>query len=439
MFVSERYRIDGADAQGIARSVERAVRDRRLLPGAVLPTVRGLADELAVSPTTVAAAYRVLRQRGVVQGEGRRGTRVSGPRSVRTRTAPAVPAGVRDLATGAPDARLLPRYGPWLRELQTVPRLYDEPAILPELHELVTADFAADLGAAGPVAIVSGALDGMERVLGAVLRPGDRVAVEDPGYANLLDLVAALGLVAEPVPIDEQGMRPDALEAALRAGAAAVLVTPRAQNPTGAALTAARGRRLRSVLAAHPGVLVVEDDHAAVIAGADYVPLGRGQARRALIRSVSKTLGPDLRLAALTGDEETVSAVIHRQEIGAGWVPRLVQELVAKMLGSASVRSRIRAAAGTYADRRQALVTALDGHGVSGHGTSGLNVWVPVVDETAAVQSLFEAGWAVGAGERFRLHTGPGVRITVAALDVDEAPALAAAVAAALRPGRYAG
>ena len=109
---------------------------------------------------------------------------------------------------------------------------------------------------------MGGALDAIERVLQAHLRPGDRVAVEDPGYPGVLDLVAALGLVPEPVPLDDAGVRPEGLQRALRAGARACVLTPRAQNPTGAAFDEKRVRALRQVLDAHPDVLVIEDDHA---------------------------------------------------------------------------------------------------------------------------------------------------------------------------------
>lgn len=440
MYVSGQYRIHGCDAHGIAASVEEFVRTGVLGPGAMLPTVRALADELAVSPTTVAAAYRTLRQRGLVYGEGRRGTRVGGARSDRTRAAPPVPAGVRDLSIGAPDPALLPRYGPFLRNLHTVPRLYEKSEVLPALGAAVVSEgLLADRTGAPPFTVVSGALDGIERILAATLRPGDRVAVEDPGYANLLDLVGAAGLVCVPVAVDSHGPVPAGLGRALRAGARAVILTPRAQNPTGAAVTPARGRQLRSVLRSHSDVIVVEDDHAAAIAGCPFVSIGSGLPRWALVRSVSKTLGPDLRLAFLTGDPETVQEVRRRHRLGAGWVPMLVQELVAGLISSGAAQRKVRAAATTYAERRHALVLALAGRGVPATGETGFNVWIPVRDETAVVQTLMESGWAVAAGERFRLRSGPGIRVTTAALPVADAAGLADAIVAALRPGRYAG
>ena len=88
-----------------------------------------------------------------------------------------------------------------------------------------------------------------------------------PACGTTLD-DAVNSTVRAELPPDETGPVPDDLARALRAGVAAFILTPRAQNPTGAALDAARVRELRRVLGRHPDVLVVEDDHAGPVAGA---------------------------------------------------------------------------------------------------------------------------------------------------------------------------
>jgi DNA-binding transcriptional MocR family regulator len=95
----------------------------------------------------------------------------------------------------------------------------------------------------------------------------------------------------------------------------------------------------------------------------------------------------------------------------------------------------VEAAARTYAERRGALVEALAGHGIPAWGRSGFNVWVPVPDEDAVIAGLLARGWAVAGGERFRLRTGPAVRITAAQLEPRAARRLAADLAAVLAPG----
>src|SRR5205085_5716673 len=161
-----------------------------------------------------------------------------------------------------PDPALLPPLRAALGRVAAEHHMYGAGAHEPRLLELARTHFAADHVPHDHLAVVSGALDGIERVLAAHLRPGDRVVVEDPGYYGVLDLVPAMGLVPVPMAIDDSGPRPDSLAAALQRGAEAVVVTPRAQNPTGAALDRARATQLRSILRSHPDVLVVEDDHA---------------------------------------------------------------------------------------------------------------------------------------------------------------------------------
>ena len=299
-------------------------------------------------------------------------------------------------------------------------RLYGDRAALPALVEHARKGFAAD-GITGEVAVVSGGLDGIERVLQAHLAPGDRVAVEDPGFTGVLDLVSALGLAVEPVALDELGALPDDLERALRERVRAVVLTPRAQNPTGAAMSAERARELRSVLERRPEVLVVEDDHAGPVAGAPAVSVCPRPARWAVVRSVSKFLGPDLRLAILAGDAATVARVEGRQRLGMGWVSHMLQRTVLALWSDRRVTRRFAEAAQAYAARRRALIAALARRGIAARGRSGLNVWIPVAEEAAAVAALAERGWAVRAGEPYRTRTPPAIRVTISTLEPAEA------------------
>jgi len=438
MNIVERYAIGGDGASAIVTSVETRIREGRLEPGALLPTVRALADAVGVSPTTVAAAYRTLRLRGLVHAHGRRGTRVSPRPPLPIRPVAPAPPHLRDLSLGNPDPALLPSIHRALGRLGRRPGLYGEPANRPELLALAEAQLARERLPRGALAVVGGALDGIERVLQAHLRPGDRVAVEDPGYVAVFDLVAALGLVAEPVAIDDAGPLPDDLAHALRLGAKAFIATPRAQNPTGAALDAPRVRALGAVLAKHPDVVVIEDDHAGPVAGVPAVSVSKGRARWAIVRSVSKSLGPDLRLALLAGDETTIARVEGRQSVGTGWVSHLLQDVVTSLWSEPATDAALRRAAATYATRRDAFVRALAERGIVAHGRSGLNVWIPVPEEAAVVAALAHEGWAVRAGERYRLRSGPAVRVTIATLAAREADRLADAMARVLRPIRRA-
>lgn len=403
-----------------------------LAPADRLPAVRDLAVELDVSPATVAAAYRTLRHRGLVTANRRRGTVVASQPPLRMIGSGPLPAGVRDLASGNPDPALLPRLRPAFDRLSTEHKLYGGEIKLAALADVARADFAAD-GVDGDLAVVGGALDGVERVLQTQLRLGDRVVVEDPSWPRITDLLLALGFAPEPVAVDQRGLVPDALERALRRGAAAVITTPRGQNPTGAAVDAERGQELRTVLGRHPDVLVVEDDYVAPVAGASYVGLHGASTRWAVIRSLSKVLAPDLRVASMAGDPLTISRVEGRQLLGPGWISHLLQQTAVHLWTSATRHGLLARTERAYAERRDALVGALAGHGIGAYGRSGLGVWVPVAEETATVRALLERGWAVSPGERYRFHTPPGIRVTTAALRPREAEELAEALAETAR------
>ena len=436
MNFTERFYISGRRAVDIAAGVEGAVREGRVEPGERLPTVRELALHLGVSPATVAAAYSQLRQRGLVRGAGRSGTSVAPRPPLAGGFRARVREGLRDLADGCPDPQLMPE---WLDSFDALPRRsaqYGSMPVEPDLIDLARERFRADGVDAMSLTVTSGALDGLERVLDAHLRPGDAVAVEDPAYPAVLDLLRAMSLRLLPVRVDDRGMVADDLEGALHHGALAVLMTPRSQNPFGSALDDLRRTELRRVLARHPQVLVVEDDHGESVGGGSVVGVALPDAAAwALIRSVSKTLGPDLRLAVVCGDETTIARVEGRLAVGPGWVSHVLQRLTVSLWSRPDLDLLLSHAAETYRTRREALVGALERRGVTAHGVTGFNVWIPVEAEAEALTRLADEGYGALAGERFRIASPPAIRVTCASLDPGEADRVAEALQGAGRPG----
>ena len=214
--------------------------------------MRELAAALDVSPATVAAAYRTLKQRGFVVADRGRGTSVAAA-AARARAA-GCRATRRAFATwraAIPTRCSSPRSRRRSPASSPTHKLYGGATKLPSSPSRAAAEFAAD-GIHGDVAITGGALDAIERALQTELRPGDRVVVEDPSWPRIADLVHALGLAVEPVAVDWRGLDPDPLDGALRRGARAVIATPRGQNPTGAAVDPARGRRCAQCWPATP-------------------------------------------------------------------------------------------------------------------------------------------------------------------------------------------
>jgi DNA-binding transcriptional MocR family regulator len=440
--VSAQYQVSGDSAASISASIEKGVRKGTIDWGMPLPPIRILAGDLQVSPATVAKAYQDLRQRGVIESDGRRGTRVrsrppiSGGRGALRLP---VPEGVLDLSSGEPDLRLLPPLGRALHsvaESNSPPQGYASAVAMPELIDRARPRLEADGVPMADAAITatSGTLDAIERLFTAHLRPGDAVAVEDPGWANLIDLIAALGLRPVPITVDDEGPDPGSLSDALRFGVRAAVITVRAQNPTGAAVTATRAAELRDILADHQSVLLIEDDHAAELAGAPLHCLGPVTGSWAFIRSASKPFGPDLRIAVVAGDQTTIARVVGRMRVGAGWVSTVLQRLLLRLWLDDDVSAQVSAAAADYTRRRNALCHALRQRGLPAHGATGINAWVHVPDETRTVGLLRDAGYAVAPGSLFRISTPPGIRITVSPLDDADIPVLADAVSSAARP-----
>ncbi|MEW1928119.1 aminotransferase class I/II-fold pyridoxal phosphate-dependent enzyme [Streptomyces sp. NPDC088360] len=430
--MAAQYAISGTTAKGITSSVEQAVAEGGLAPGDALPPVRRLADDLGISAGTVATAYKELRQRGIVVTRGRGGTVVAQAPAVGARRPPKVPQGVRDLAGGHPDPALLPvllppgRVDPVSGSHRGSPRRAG-------LEELARRWFARDGVPDARVTFAHGALDCMARLLSVELKPGDAVAVEDPGFHHLLDLVPALGLRMVPVAVDDEGIRPEALRGALRAGARAVVCSPRGQNPVGGCFSETRRDALLEVLGGYPEVLVVEDDHNADIAGAPSHTLAAGGLERwAQVRTVSKHLGIDLRWAALACDATTLARHEGRMLLTSGWVSHVLQETVERTMTDPAARALVARAEDAYTERRQALIGELARRGIAARAASGMNVWVPVHDESAVVNGLRSRGWWVAAGSRFRIAAPTAVRITTAMLQVADTAPLAADFAAVL-------
>ena len=431
----------GRTASAIAASLEASVHAGTLGPGDALPAIRQLASTLGVSPVTVAAAYRRLHARGLVTGDGRRGTRIrpNPPSPVPPVDESPIRDGLVDLATGNPDPALLLPLDAARRDLASAPRLYGAPPVLPALLTFAAGEFTADAIPADAMTVTSGGLDAIERLLRGHVRPGDRVGLEDPTLPALIDLVNASGYVVQPLAVDADGPRPDAVEEALARGVRALVVTTRAQNPTGAAVTPERASQLSRLLRGREDVLLIENDPGGPIAGVPAATLCRGaQPRWAAVRSVSKFLGPDLRVAIVAGDALTVARLQGRQSLGARWVSHILQDITLALWSDPSSGRRLARAADVYSQRRLAALDALAAVGVAVTCPSGFNLWIPVREETATVQALAERGWAVAAGERFRIHSAPAIRVTTSALAVEAAPRFVADLADAVRRSRAA-
>lgn len=421
-------------SRGIAEALEAAIADGRLAPGECLPSVRRLAAELGTSPGTVASAVAELRRRGLVLTHERSATTVRMRPLIRKPITSARLAGARDLASGNPDPRLLPPLEWAWKGDPPHQQLYGDDPIFRPLLQWARAEFERSGIDATAQIVVSGAVDGVERALAATLHPGDQVLIEDPGYANLIDLLRAMGLVPLGVPLDDEGPLPEALARRISQVSAAI-VTPRAQNPTGAYITADRARQLRALLTDHPDLLLIENDHSASVGGPDeYHSLVAGRSKWAVVRSFSKTLSPDMRIAVMAGSPSLITEIEERQLLGPGWVSSVLQQLAHRLLTERETGRLLTRARTAYSRRREALLEALHGCGVQAHGASGLNVYIPVEEEATTLQELLGRGWALKPGTAYRLESAPFIRATIATLEPMAARQLAQDVAEVMHP-----
>uniref|UniRef100_UPI0015F0DC2E aminotransferase class I/II-fold pyridoxal phosphate-dependent enzyme n=1 Tax=Streptomyces shenzhenensis TaxID=943815 RepID=UPI0015F0DC2E len=341
-----------------------------------------------------------------------------------------------DLASGNPDPELLPDILAAVRGGHYHQPLYGVPAVDAGLAEWARADFAEDIEQPFRTLVAHGAVDATERLLNAHLARGDTVAIEDPCFLASVGTLRLNGYRSAPVPVDGAGMRPDALRAALQDGARAVVCTPRAHNPTGASLTEERAADLRAILADHPQVLVIEDDHFSAVSARPYHRITPPTtARWALVRSVSKFLGPDLRLALVAADAETAVRLEARLSAGTTWVSRLLQHTARELLLDPGVHELHEQAREAYAHRSGFLIERLRAHGMDvPYRPDGLNVWVELdVDGRSVVEALARRGWAVRPGHLFAgdpsAHQG-AIRVTSSTLTEPQAEAFAAELAA---------
>lgn len=430
-------RMSEPSARGLANAVGQAVGDGALGEGDRLPPIRTVAVQLGLSPTTVSAAWALLARAGTIHTDGRRGTvvtdRHAGPTRYRRALRLDAPFSL-DLSTGTPDHTLLPDLQPALRRIAAAaPLTYLDDPVLPALAEVLAADWPFP---AERIAVVDGAMDALQLLADAHLRFGDRVAVEEPSFPPLLDLLDSLGVVSVPVALDDDGPVPDGVRAAVAGGARALIVQPRAQNPTGASLTPERVAALADALG-DGGVLVIEDDSSGAVASTPALSLGVLRPESTVhIRSYSKSHGPDLRLAAIGGAAALVEPIVERRFLGQGWTSRLLQALLLDLLTRPASRRAVERARSVYATRRSALVTALAGEGVPVGGKDGLNLWLPVADESAALLRLATQGIGAAPGGPFFIdgRRGGHLRVT-AGLVRSGHRGLAADLAAAARAG----
>ncbi|MFF2629816.1 PLP-dependent aminotransferase family protein [Kitasatospora griseola] len=431
----------------------------RYSPGERIPSSRELVERYRVSPVSVSRAIRELVAEGVVVARPGAGVFRAEPRPAplpqgdfswqevalsaeagappaRTVDAAGVltalalaPPEVIDLNSGYPHASLLPEraLAGALSRAGRRPGAWGRPPLegLPELRGWFAREVGGGVTAA-EVLITAGGQSALTTALRSLAPPGAPVLVESPTYPGLLAIARAAGLRPVPVPVDEDGVRPERLaEAFAVSGARLFVCQPLFQNPTGTVLGA---ERRRAVLAAakRAGAFVVEDDFARLLAHTDAPelppPLAADDPDGIVVhvRSLTKAASPSLRVGALVARGPALARLRAVQTVDSFFVPRPLQEAALELVTSAdwprhlrtlgrelTVRRQLFAAA--LADRAPTLLPARLPYG-------GFHLWLPLpahIDPAAFAAAALRHGVTVTPGTGyFTAEPAPRVRVS---------------------------
>ncbi|OJH36707.1 GntR family transcriptional regulator [Cystobacter ferrugineus] len=397
----------------------------RLLPGTRLPTHRELAERLGVTVGTVTRAYGEAEKRGLVRGEVGRGTYVRDKAAPTHMPTPmeADEASLVELSINAPATPEGDPVGQALRasleELGRSPRLAEllayQPAAGALRHREVGAAWSGRFGlSARPeqVVVCAGGQHAMEVALAALTQPGDVLATEALTYPGIKVLARRFQLRMQGLAMDADGLLPDALEAACRAGPVRLLyLQPTCHNPTGVVMSEARRREVAEVARRH-GVLVLEDDSYGLLPSVRPPPLACFLPESSyFIAGVSKLLTPGLRIGYLVGParargerlaEEVGLASLMTTPLMAEVLSRWVEDGTADALVVAQRRET---------GERQALARAVLGTGVRCEPTVPLyHLWLGLPEGRRSEAFTAQArrhGVAVTSADLFGV--GPGL------------------------------
>ncbi|MBB6171718.1 DNA-binding transcriptional MocR family regulator [Nocardiopsis mwathae] len=437
----------------LAAALRREV--NRYSPGEKLPSSRALVERYGVSPVTVSRAVAALAAEGLVvtrpgagafrarrnEGRGRtadtswqevalsaESASASGEPIPRTVDAAgvdatlAVPApGVIAFNVGYLHSSLQPEraLAAALARAGRRPGAWASPPIegLEELRGWFAREIAGpDDGTLGAsdVIITAGGQSAITTALRALAPPGAPVLIESPTYPGMLAVARASGVRPVPVPIDDDGVRPELLADAFRAtGARLFICQPLYQNPTGSVLGEHRRSEVLRIARA-AGAFVVEDDFARYLVHADAGPRPRTlmaddpEGTVVHIRSLTKCTSPSLRVGALAARGPVLERLRAIQVVDSFFVPRPLQETALELVGSPAWARHLRAVAAGLTERRRAMATALlrelPGLSAPAVPSGGYHLWLRLpegADETVFAATALRAGVAVAPGRPY--------------------------------------
>lgn len=443
----------------IAEGLRQAIQSGRLKPGERLPSCRRLAGALGVHRHTVTAATDELVAEGWLEGGARRAHRVSAvlpsdffrPRArrapprpqkklkwrlARDARIPHVSGGAaRDscrysFSGGVPDLRLFPYeefracMAQSLRQSPSRRGDYGDPAGHPEFIERMALYLRRVRALTGRrILVTHGSQEGMFLVGQLLLRPGDKVAVDEIGFQPAWDAFRSAGAELVPVRLDAQGMVPDALEAALeRHEIRLIYLTPHHQYPTTVTLPAARRMRIYE-LASRRGIPIMEDDydHEFHFRSHPIAPVASADPCELVIytSTLSKIMFPSIRLGFLAVPEAIYQPLVDLRAVVTRQSNVFLQDAVARWMDNGGFERHLRRMRRVYQERRDALVSALTAGRRSGLPLEwavpdgGMALWLDCgMDADAVAREARARGVLVLPESRYRFNADrPGTHL----------------------------
>jgi DNA-binding transcriptional MocR family regulator len=413
----------------LADQFARAIHDGRLQNGERLPTHRALADQLKLSVQTVSRAYEELIRRGLVSGEIGRGSFVQTQRrEPEPPYLPERPGEVVDLSILKPVCepmhleRMKEALG-WLAEtLPASSALSFRPNMVFPRHRAIAVEWLRLCGidiSPQNISVTNGATAAMTVALMSVAPPGSTVATEAIGHHTLVPLARYLGFNLEGLPIDDNGILPEALDEACRhSDIRAVFVQPSVINPTATLMGSVRRAELAEVARRHD-IAIVESDVLGPLIEERAPPLAYFAPERTLyVTSFTKITVPGLRIGYLAAPDRYVAAVANRHLVSNWMATPMVAEIASKWVSDGTAMEMVRWQRGALR-RRQEIAAEVLGEIRYRAQRDGLHLWLELPDDRSEEGFVAQArlqGVAIAPGQSFRIAEAPwkpAVRISL--------------------------
>ena len=378
----------------LAHGIAEAIRTGRLKPGDALPGSRTLAAQLRVNRNTVVAGYDELVAEGLVDTRGGAGSFVAAtPRTPRTASPPKGPTFALPPFALPPAAFVPPAQGRLLLHAGLPdPRLFPARALARAFrraiehrgrqgigyagacgHPRLRAELAAMLAHTRGLAAVPDTLmvtrsveQAIDLVARCLVAPGDVVAMEAFGYPPAWRLFELAGARIAPIPLDDEGLDVDVLEALLaRQPLRAVFLTPHHQFPTTVVMSAARRERLAQLALRHRFAIVEDDyDHEFHYQGRPVLPIGAGVggANVIYVGSLANLLAPGIGTAFVTAPPVMFERLARLRAASDARGDGALEAAVAELCEDGELLRHVRRMRGTYAARRDAFAASLRRH-----------------------------------------------------------------------------